>query len=428
MKRTLVLAALLGAAGSLLVASAATALTFTCSTVVRRDQPDPTGAVFKNRYDSPAINAQGDVAFAGYPKGAPRRVYVYPQAGSPILVAEKNGAAPGGGAFQRFRTVSINDAGEVAFHARLARGEGVFVGPPDNLAKAAMTGDPSPGTGGGVFEKFPAQSRVNAAGDVAFTARVAGGSNGVFRYDAATGTVVTVALAGVSVVGGGQLCEFLDVGLGASGAIAVRALTRTDCASALDSELMGLYLDRGTGFAKIARDGDNAPSPLTTFARFIGTPDVNVSDKVLFRSRTVGVGAATALFIHDPVASTTAEVVETGDAAPGTGGSLRMIAPAGLGDSDRAVAGGRMRGGVARTGIFLFEVGGGGEKVVATSDKAPTDVFGPNSIYLKINPGNRKNNEGIGADSSGTWVAYTAKVKDTLGKLNKTGVFRCHGS
>jgi hypothetical protein len=124
----------------------------------------------------------------------------------------------------------------------------------------------------------------------------------------------------------------------------------------------------------------------------------------------------------------TAELVATGDAAPVTGGSLKMVAPAGVSDSDRAVVGGRMSGGLAKTGIFVFDVAGNDDKVVATSDPAPTDVFGPNSIYLKINPGNRKNNEGIGADRSGAWVAYTAKVKDTFGALTKTGVFRCQGS
>jgi len=425
MNKTLVVAALF-VAWSLLAVKSATALTFACSTVVRRDQPDPLNAIFKNRYDSAAINGQGDVAFVGYPKGASRRLYLYPGAGSPIVVAAEDGGAPGGGAFQRFRAVSINDAAEIAFHARLATGEGVFAGPAGSLSKAAVTGDSSPA--GGVFEAFPAQSRVNAAGDIAFTARVAGGTNGLFLHDASTATVATVALAGDSALDGRTLCEFLDVGLGASGAVAVRVLTKADCADAIEPELVGVYLDTGAGFAKVALEGDAAPSALENYAHFIGAPDVNVSNKVLFRAHTAGVGGGTAIFLHDPAGSTTGELVATGDAAPVTSGSLKMVAPAGVSDSDRAVVGGRMSGGNAKTGIFVFDTAGSDEKVVATSDPAPTDVFGPNSIYLKINPGNRKNNEGIGSDRSGTWVAYTAKIKDTLGALTKTAVLRCQGS
>ena len=425
MKRIFIVLALC-AAWSLVAAGAATALTYTCSTVVRRDQPDPLSALFKNRYDSPAINSQGDVVFVGYPKGGSRRLYLYPSAGGAAVAAAKDGAAPGGGTFQRFRTVSINDAAEIAFHARLAAGEGVFVGPASNLAKAAVTGDASPG--GGVFEVFPAQSRVNPAGDVAFAARVANGPSGVFRYAASTATVATVALAGDGALDGRLLCELLDVGLGPSGAVAVRALTKSNCADTIEPELVGVYLDTGSGFAKIALEGDTAPSPAENYAHFIGAPDVNASDKVLFRAHTTGVGGGTAIFLHDPAAPMTTELVATGDAAPVTGGSLKMVAPAGVSDVDRAVVGGRMSGGLAKTGIFVFDAAGADEKVVATNDPAPADVFGPNSIYLKINPGNRKNNEGIGADRSGTWVAYTAKVKDTLGALTKSGVFRCQGS
>jgi hypothetical protein len=400
------------------------ALTFTCSTVARRGDLDPAGSALKSRYDSPAINGAGDVAFAAYAQGAPRRLYHYPSVGAATVVAEQGGAAPGGSSYKKFRTVSIDDAGAVAFHATLASGEGVFVGPVGGVAKAAATAGVSPA--GGTFNRFPAQSRVNAAGDVAFTAQVVGGANGVFLYDASATTVLTVALVNDAALDGRELCEFQDVGLGASGAVAVRAVTKVDCTDVGEPELVGVYANVGLGFARVALEGDATPSPSTTYAQFIGAPDVNASDKVLFRARTVGVAGGYGLFLHDPVGPTTVVLAATGDAAPATGGSLKTIAPAGVTDGDRVALGARIAGGLAKIGIFLFDAGSS-EKVVATGDPVPTDAFGPNSAYAKINPGNRKNNEGIGVDRSGTWIAYTATVKDTTGTPNASGVLRCHG-
>jgi hypothetical protein len=402
------------------------ALTFTCSTVARRGDLDPAGAAFKSRYDSPAINGAGDVAFVAYAQRAPRRLYHYPSVGAPTVVAQQGGAAPGGGSYKKFRAVSIDDAGDVAFHATLASGEGVFAGPVGAVAKAAATGDASPA--GGAFDRFPAQSRVNAAGDVAFAAQVGGGPNGVFLYDASGPAVVTVALVNDAALDGRELCEFLDVGLGASGAVAVRAVTKVDCTNPAEPALVGIYEKTGLGVGRVALEGDASPSPSTTYAQFIGAPDVNAADKVLFRARTVGVAGGYGLFLHDPVGPTTVILAKTGDAAPATGGSLKTIAPAGVTDADRVALGARLTSGLARIGIFLFDATPSSEKVVATNDPVPTDAFGPNSVYAKINPGNRKNNEGIGVDRSGTWIAYTAKVKDTTGTPTADGVLRCQGT
>lgn len=424
MQRTLVVT-ILAVAWFLAEVNGAGALTFTCSTVARRGQLDPSGAVLKDRYDSPAINGQGDVAFVGYAAGAPRRLYLYPSVGAASVVAQPGDAAPGGGSFKRFRTVSINDAAEVGFHAKLAAGEGVFVGSADGVTKAAATGDASPP--GGAFDVFPAVSRVNGAGDVAFTARVGGGPSGVFLYDASATSVLTVALVNDAALDGRQLCEFLDVGLGASGAVAVRAITKVDCTSVVEAEVTGVYLKVGPSFDRVVLEGDPTPTLATTYAQFIGAPDLNAADKVLFRARTVGVAGGTGLFLHDPSGPTTLELAATGDAAPTTSGSLKTIAPAGVTDGDRVAFGARISSGLAKTGIFLFDANPSNEKVVASNDDVPTDAFGPNSLYLKINPGNRKNNEGIGVSRSGTWVAYTARVKDTLGTPTASGVLRCEG-
>jgi len=154
---------------------------------------------------------------------------------------------------------------------------------------------------------------------------------------------------------------------------------------------------------------------------------VNATDKVLFRARTVGVAGLTGLFLHDPAGPSTVILAGTGSAAPATGGSLKTIAPAGVTDGDRVGLGARISSGLAKTGIFVYDAVPANEKVVASNDLAPTDAFGPSSTYLKINPGNRKNNEGIGIDRSGAWVAYTAKVKSTTGTPTASAVLRCQG-
>jgi len=419
---TMLLAVVVGVLGEVRPAGA---LTFTCSTVARRGQLDAAGAVFKNKFDSPAVNGAGDVAFVGYATSAPRRLYFYPSVGAASVVAQQGGAAPGGSSFKAFRAVSINDAGAVAFHAKLALGEGVFAGPAGGVAKAAATGDVSPA--GGAFDAFPAVSRVNTAGDVVFTARVGGGPNGVFFYDASATLVLTVALVNDGALDGRQLCEYLDVGLGATGAVAVRASTKVNCANVGEPDLVGIYEKTGLSFARVVLEGDVSPTPATTYAQFIAAPDVNATDKVLFRARTVGVAGLTGLFLHDPAGPSTVILAGTGSAAPATGGSLKTIAPAGVTDGDRVGLGARISSGLAKTGIFVYDAVPANEKVVASNDLAPTDAFGPSSTYLKINPGNRKNNEGIGIDRSGAWVAYTAKVKSTTGTPTASAVLRCQG-
>jgi hypothetical protein len=149
---------------------------------------------------------------------------------------------------------------------------------------------------------------------------------------------------------------------------------------------------------------------------------------VLFRAQIVGAAGGTAIFLHDPLGPSTVRLVGTGDGAPIVGGSLKAVAAAGVTDGDRAAVGAKASGGLAKTGVFLFDATAGDDKVVASNDLVPTDTFGPNSSYVKINLPHPKRNEGIGVDRSGTWVTYSAKVKDTVGTPSAAGVFRCEGT
>ena len=297
------------------IAATAQALTFTCTTVARKGNLDPSGEELGTRYDSPGINNQGDVVFFAHAKRAPRRLYLYPNAGAPSIVAEAGGAAPGGSAYKTFREPSINDAGDLAFQARLAVGEGVFVKPSASpVAKVATTTDAAPG--GGVFETFPAVSRVNAGGDVAFIGRVSGGADGVFVYDGGTLTVSAAGHVGDLTLEGREICEVFEVGLGATGTVVIHAATKLLCADAMEAELRGIYRSIGPIFSKVVEAGDATPIGGTIYDNFIGAPDVNAGDKVMYRARTSGVVGVIGIFLTDPVGPTTTTLAATGNFPP----------------------------------------------------------------------------------------------------------------
>jgi len=405
----------------LVAAPAASALTFTCSTVVQKKVPDPSGEPLRSRFAEPAINRQGDVVFVG--KTSQRRLYLYPSTGPASILASESGPAPGGGAFTKFRTPSINDAGDIGFFGDLEAGEGIFVHESGGgLVKAAVSGDAAPPPGG-TFDLFPAASPVNAAGDIAFVATVSGGSGGVFLFDRSAATVLAVARAGDPTGDGRRFCDLpADIGLGLSdlGNAVFKATTKVDCADATESETLGLWQRSGVSFTAVAEVGGPAPLAGTTYARFFITPFANGSDVVLLRAQTAGATAATGLFLFDPAGPSTSKVAVHGDAAPGADGELKKIAsPGGLTNAGRSLFRSSVKRGTTRDGIFLFD--GSPEAVVLGSDPAPADSFGPGSIFRRLQ-------EQTGVDRSGTQVTFSAKVKDTIKPSGKTALFRCTGS
>ena len=71
-------------------------------------------------------------------------------------------------------------------------------------------------------------------------------------------------------------------------------------------------------------------------------------------------------------------------------------------------------------GIFLYD--GVDEAVVTRLSPVPVGIFLPGSIYQKIF-------EEIGVSRSGTWVTYSALVKQPPGSGGaKIGLFRCEGT
>lgn len=405
-------------------ASSADALTWTCEAIARKGLADPAGALFagkfgKKRHGGPAINSLGDVTFFATPRGGPRRLYRYPNGGAPSVVAEQGGAAPGGGTFEQFRQPSINDAGDIAFFGDLASGAGIFVAPAVGpMIAVVRTGDAAPG--GGTYATFDGVSRIDAAGNVAFLATVDGGPSGIFLWDAGTMTVASIARVGDATLDGREICSFVApaVGLGAT-RTAFQVVTKVACADALETELVGVYRDTGLGIDRVALQGDATPIGGTTYANFLGDPDLNESDQVLFRATITGSAKGTGLFLFDATGPTTTTLARTGEVAP-TGGFLRTITEPNLTNEPRAGFRANVAPDPDHEGIFLYD--GTDEAVVTRLSPVPTGIFLPGSRYQKIF-------EEIGVARSGTWVTYSATVKQPPGSGGaKVGLFRCHGS
>ena len=410
----------LAVVAGLTAASTASALTWTCEGIARKAQADPAGAPFagkfgKNRHGGPAINGLGDVTFFATPRGGPRRLYRYPAAGGPSIIAEQGGAAPGGGSFSQFRQPSINDAGDVAFFGDLASGEGVFIQPGVGaMVAVARAGDAAPG--GGTFDGFDGVSRINPAGDVAFLATVSGGPSGIFLYSA--GVVTSIARVGDVALDGREICGFIApaVGLGAT-VMAYQTSTKVSCADTGEVALTGIYRSTGLGSDRVALQNDATPVGTTTYKNFYGDPDGNAADQVLFRASFTGTTAGSGLFLFDAGGPTTTALAKTGDFAPG-GGALRTITEPNLTDLSRAGFRANVKNSTSHEGIFLFD--GADESVVLRTDPVPADIFAPGSRYAKIY-------EEIGVARDGAHVTYSASVHEASGGT-PLGLFRCSGS
>ncbi len=144
-------------------------------------------------------------------------------------IAVVGDASPAGGAFTSVGLGTLNDAGVCAFRASISSGPraGIFravVSAFPTLATVALEGDATPI--GGTLETFPTSlaPSVNAGGDVAFRATLAGDgvpSAGVFVAAAAGSLNEVVAVGEPTAVG--KLVRLREVVLADDGSVLVRA-------------------------------------------------------------------------------------------------------------------------------------------------------------------------------------------------------------
>ena len=172
-------------------------------------RPAPAGGTF-TEFSDPALNAQGDLAFAALSSREDAHYALYLRANEHTTTLAVSGqAAPSGGAFRVFNDVVLSDRDTVVFLARTTdrvAQQGLFLARGRTIVPVVATGQPAPG--GGAFTDF-ANPTINAHDVVAFVGRMgAGGREGIFT--STEGSIIPLVLTGQPAPTGGVFQAFLD--------------------------------------------------------------------------------------------------------------------------------------------------------------------------------------------------------------------------
>ena len=276
--------------------------------LARALQPAPGGGIFGFGIfpGTTTLNSSGEAAFAFFaePFAEPigRNAGVYRAAGGALSAVVVPGvtAAPTGGAFVGVNGApSINDRGGVAFAGMIPTeqgisgelGVGVFLAVPTGaITPVVVPGDPAPG--GGRFD-FADQPTMNAKGDIAFGAHLAGTpctlalpqdivigcARDLYLREAASGQIRRLLALGDAAPGGGVFRSFRFPVINAGGDVLFLATVETE--AGLER---GLFLARGGTIVAVARVGDDAPGggQFVTLSNQPGNWDLNDRGDVAF--------------------------------------------------------------------------------------------------------------------------------------------------
>jgi hypothetical protein len=234
-------------------------------------------------------------------------------------------------------------------------------GPPAIVARGGQT--PSGASSPLFLLNEPAG--LNAAGQVAFSGGLADGRLGTFRGDAGPGSLVTIALDGQSLPGGGTIGAGFFPGtvspINAAGQVAFMTI------QAESPFARGIYVGDGSGLIEVVRVGDPTPSGNGTIgnvgpalgAAFSNNP-INDRGEVAFVAQLLNTSGGAAddqgLYLGD--GSTLAELVRRGDLVPdGNGSFLDFMPVIDLDESGRVVFQSTVTGasGGATDGLFLAD-------------------------------------------------------------------------
>lgn len=279
---------------------------------------------------TPQLNAAGQVAFLATLSGA--GVSGSNDSGiwrNGTLIVRKGSAATGAGTGVSFSTLSaiqLNAAGQVAYSALLSGGN-ITPGKNDSSLwlssqMIAQTGNLAPGAGSGVSFAGLGPGKLNAAGQVAYEARLTGsGVNtgndaGIWRNSS------LVVREGREAPGAGSGVSFASVtlsDLNAAGQLTyVGSLTGAGISSVNDT---GIWRNS----TLIARAGDAAPGTAVGVSfDSLGTPSLNAAGQVAFRATLTGTGGVTNSN-NKGIWRDGTLIARDGDAAPGTGSGVSFI-------------------------------------------------------------------------------------------------------
>jgi hypothetical protein len=217
------------------------------TTIASDDIAPPTGGSFASLL-SLDMNDHGQVAFKSEMTAGSADHGIFRGEGgqlTPVFVT--NQIVPGGATFEDCGTPAINAHGQVVAVCSLtnsASRAGLFVGNGTHTVAIALDGQPAPK--GGNYEagavSFTGTTRLNDRGEVAFQARLTGGTFGMFRGNGKRTT--TLALAGTSAPGTtGTFQSFGDVfELGNDGRVAFVAKLAIGVGGIDSSNNIGIWI------------------------------------------------------------------------------------------------------------------------------------------------------------------------------------------
>ena len=213
--------------------------------IARDDIGPPTGGSFTVIGNS-AINDRGEVAFYSVMTGGNSEFGIFRGEGeelTPIFVTNQIG--PGGETFADFGNPIINNRGQIATTISLANsttGAGIFVGDGKDTVAIALQHQAAP-KGGNYNGQFLNPTRLNDRGDVAFDARLTGGTSasGIFRGNGSR--TVPIALSGTNAPGTtGTFASFRDFQLLNDGRVAFIATLTVGVGGVNTSNNTGIWI------------------------------------------------------------------------------------------------------------------------------------------------------------------------------------------
>jgi hypothetical protein len=302
------------------------------------------------------VNARGQVAFyATVVHAAGREGIFLAEAGRIAKVAAFGDPAPGGGTLAGFAEdplPALNAAGHVAFDARIADGrstEGIFLGGDEGLRAIALAGDDAPGVPAGVLAGFDAPA-LNDNDEMAFVASVRRGHDmlDVLYFWNGRRLQRLVAEGELLLQIGGAMDKIGEPALNNSGVVAFPAAIRKGPA------LGGIFVAGARSLRLLVAAGDLTPGG-SMIVRFSERVAIDDEDGIAFGAYLGGEGGAREAVLRTGP-NGLAEIAVEGAEAPG-GGRY-----AGFGPWPTAAAGGAT--------AFIAALDGGPGPLAAFAGKA----------------------------------------------------------
>lgn len=346
-KSAVVLAAVLGAAPVATHAVSVTGPTLVAVTGAAA----PAGGNYLG-FSSPVLNGSGQIAFhASLTGGSSPSGHFAGAPGSLQAAALRNSAAPGGGTYNAFDALALNDAGQVAYLAFVtgaAGAKGIYAGAPGSVQAAAVQGTPSPaGPNYGDLGNLSPAPTLNNSGQVAFVANLAGGPSNFGLFAGAPGSMQAVAVSGTAApAAAGNYAGFASAPVINDAGQVAFASTLTGGSSSF-----GIFAGALGSVQAIALQGTAAPAGGNYGgpSNFGWRPVINDAGRVAFVSTLTGGSSPSGVFAGAPGSLQT--VALEGTAAPGGGNYTIFNAPV-LNGAGRIAFSTLLAGGSSTRGIF----------------------------------------------------------------------------